>query len=138
NDVLGAPFERSIDRLPGAQLPICITVDKPLTFQELLGADLQMRRAFPVWRNGHIEMSQWTTPTADLATIALTESNKAEPAASMSSQRSATILTDEWMKNVVQIHYNRDITDVSKEDYQNSLTLEDQRSVDDSGGVTAV
>lgn len=133
-EMLGAPWETSIARLPGAQLPACVVVDKPMKLMDLLGSDLMLRRAFLCWRTGHLEMGQWTTPTAELATFALDETNKAEPADSLANQRSATVEDAGWVKNVVKIQYDRDITQLTQDTYTKNITLEDQRSVDDAGG----
>ncbi len=133
-ELLGTTFESSIDNLPNAAAPIACVIDEPTKLSDLIGADLLIRRAFPVWKNGGLRLTQWHAPNGDIATIALGEANKAEPSGSMAPHRSATLLSDEWVKNVVKIDYNRDITLGRDGTYTASITLEDHASVDDTGG----
>lgn len=144
-ELLGPAFESSIDKLPGAQTAMSVVITAPTKFSDVMGADLNIRRAFPIWRTGHLEFSQWQTPNGDLATLALDESNKAEASGTLALQRSVTTWTSEYIKNVVSIQYNRDITigagitatNLDTSTYQNELQLEDHTSVDDMGGVSS-
>ncbi len=132
--LLGTAFDRSIDNLPGASTPIACMIDEPTTLTKIFSGDLLLRHAFLVWKNGGLQFGTWQTPLAELSTLTLTESNKAEPSGSVSSHRSATTLSDEWLQNTVKIDYNRDITFGKDGTYLSSITLEDQVSVDDRGG----
>lgn len=139
-EILGASFEKSIDALPNASSPIACIIDQPTTLPDLFSADFVLRRAFPIWRatagagRGGIVLSQWLAPVGDLATVALDETNKAEPSGNTANHRTATTLSDILVKNVVKICYNRDITLDKNGTYQNSITFEDHVSVDDSSG----
>ncbi len=143
--LLGDLFDRSVDALPNVDAPIAIVISEPTTISDVLGADLLLRRAFPVWRAnfgadgcGGFAFNHWQTPNTDDAVLALAEANKAEPSGNVSNHRSATILTDKWVKNVVKIDYDRDITVNKDGTYQATLTLEDRASVDDTGGDARV
>ncbi len=135
--LLGTTFEQSIDRLPGAMFPCALVIDKATRIGDLLSADLILRHAFPIFRNGKLAFQTWQTPTNDLATVTLAESNKAEPVGHQANHRTSTLLTSQWQQNVIKIQFNRDVTQgksVGQNDtYLNEMTLEDHVSVDDQG-----
>ncbi len=133
-ELLGEDFDRSVDNLPGSSTPIACLIDEPTTLSKIFAGDMLLRHAFIVWKNGGFQFGTWQTPLAELSTLTLTESNKAEPSGSTNSHRSATTLSDEWLQNTVKIDYNRDITFGKDGTYLSSITLEDQVSVDDRGG----
>ncbi len=119
--LLDPAFKASCDAQPG-------------TDKHLLGGDMMLRRSFLRWRNGGLELSTWQTPSASNSIATLTESNKAEPVGNSVEQRSATTETSVWTKPLVKLDFNRDVTDINGQKYQNSLTLEDRVAVDDAGG----
>lgn len=140
-DLLGSYFETSLANLPGADFAFVAIIDQPTKLSELIGADLLLRRAFPIWRAsggadgcGGFGFGQWQTPNADVATLALAEGNKAAPAGDHQEHRTATVLSSEWMKNCIKVNYNRDITVDKDGTYQKTVIFEDQTSVDDTGG----
>jgi hypothetical protein len=132
---LGADFLASVAGLPGASSPLLLIIDEPLSVDELLGGDLILRRAFTLWKEGHVKFGAWRAPITGDAIHTLAETNKAEPAGHEADHRSATSQTSEWARNVVKIDYNRDITEVEKNSgYRDTITIVDRTAVDDAGG----
>lgn len=129
NELLGTSFTASVAALQNSAVDTPVYVYKPTKLVELLGPDLIIRRANLIWKNQHLLMSSWSTPSAALSLHSLTESNKAEPGSG--GQRSATALQEPWLKNVVKIEYNRNRVDGK---YAKFVTLKDQTSIDDHGG----
>lgn len=134
-ELLGSPFDISVNNLPGAQSECVIIIDEPTKLSDAIGVDLVTRWAFPIWKDQHLVIGRWQTPISDLASAALTESNKAEPAGQQVEFRPSTSESDAWEANQVKVDYNRDITLGSKGDYNSSITFEDTTAVDDNGGV---
>ncbi len=129
NELLGATFTDSTAALQNSGMNTPVYVTKPTKLAELMGADLIIRRANLLWKNQHLLMSSWSTPSAALSLHNLTEANKAEPG--QGTQRSATALTEMWLKNVVKIEYHRNLLDGR---YTKFYTLKDRTSIDDHGG----
>lgn len=135
--LLGAAFDASVDALPGASQTLVAIVEKPMKLggeNGLLTGDLLLRRAFPIWKNGGVQFTCWQAPSTTGATLSLDETTKARPAGSTEDHRSVTTLTDEWVRSIVKIEYDRDITNLSGDDFANVLTLEDRVALDDAGG----
>jgi len=69
-----------VEWAPSAQSECVIIIDEPTKLSDAIGVDLVTRWAFPIWKDQHLVIGRWQTPISDLASAALTESNKAEPA----------------------------------------------------------
>lgn len=138
-DLLGADFEQSCDAMPGANDVITLLLEKPRTVTDALAADLVMRNAHLVFREGKFEIVSWVSPASAIVTKVLNEDNKAEPIDTRISHRSASVLDSTWVRNFVKINYNRDIGKAvgSGEDVflATPIVLEDATSIDDMGGV---
>lgn len=132
--ILGDDFEASANALPGASVPLVIVIDKPTTIGELLSGDLVLRRAFTVWKHGSLRFGSWRTPVASEAVAALTEANKAAPAGSEDTNRTAARESEEWVYPIAKIFYDRDPSNVQSETFRGILTVEDSTAVDDAGG----
>jgi hypothetical protein len=134
-DILGAAWETSVANMPASDKVIAVSIDKPTKISALIGSDLVLRHAFPVWKAGGLRMATWQTPTASLAIATLTESNKAEPAGHDVTHRSATMLSDRWAKNVIKVRYNRELAkdNGGGSEYHGTINIEDRTAVDDMG-----
>jgi hypothetical protein len=130
-------FNNSVDALPGATLPSVLILDKPTKLggdNGALSSEMTLRRCFPIWKYGGLRFSTWTTPTLTNSVATLDESTKAVPAKNTATSRAATTLTGEYVKTIIKINYNRDITQFGSDVYQKTLTLEDSTALDDAGG----
>lgn len=133
--LLGTEFEASVDALPGANATMVVIVDETTSLLDLVNGDLVLRRAFLLWKDQHIRFGSWRAPSASSATTTLDETNKAAPSGQIGSHRTATADSSEWVRAIVKIDYNRDITAVEKNSgYRDTITLEDRVAVDDAGG----
>lgn len=132
--MLGTEFESSVGAIPGAELPLVVVVDKPTTLGELIGGDLQLRRTFLLWKDGTLRFGSWRTPQLADSVANLTESTKAAPGGNEDDHRASSRESDDWVYPVVKIYYDRDLTDIQKENFRGILTIEDSTSVDDAGG----
>lgn len=130
--LFGAAWEASVANLPGATKPIAIVIDKPIKLSKLLGSDLLLRHAFPVFSDGGIVLRTWQTPTLSLATATLTEANKSEPSSNDVNHRTATLLSDRWKSDVIKVQFNHSV--LGDGDYSGLSIIEDRTSADDSGG----
>lgn len=137
--ILGTNFESSCDLLPHADDLLTVVIDKTKKFEEQFRADLVMRNAHLVWREGGLRFISWTTPSAALATVTLDDSTKARPAENeeTAQQRPASVLDGTMVRNLIKINYNRDITqsgDGGAPVFTSPpIELEDATSVDDHG-----
>jgi hypothetical protein len=124
-------FAASVALLDVAGAGIQVIIDKPTKLSDLLNVDLTLRRCSLVWKNGSLQMASWSTPATAQSVALLDESNKGEPPDTVTAQRSSSLLSSDWIRNVVKIQYNRD---ASTGDYLANVTLEDRTSIDDAGG----
>jgi hypothetical protein len=132
---LGYEFERSLTNLPCANHELQIRIDEPTTFQELVASDFKIRRAFFRWKDQGFEVCQWRTPTAAIATVSLTEANKAAPTSrAKEDHRSASQETSEHVRGIVKFDFAQDFVVGRDGRYLKSVQLEDQTAVDDAGG----
>lgn len=136
--MLGSEFESSTNALPGADVALVIVIDKATTLGEMLGGDLQLRRAFTLWKNGGLRFGSWRTPQASESVASLTEATKSAPGGNEDDHRSPARESDDWVYPIVKVHFDRDITDIQKENFRGILTLIDSTSVDDAGGAGRV
>jgi hypothetical protein len=143
-ELLGDRFVESCRRLDASSTSnaIYVVIDKSVRLSEVVGPELLLRRAHLVWRgsggengNGGLVLTSWSTPTASLAVHTLTEDNKAAPVDQRDDQRSPVDLTEQWLRNIIEIQFNRV---VGEDTYRNSITLEDRPSIDDHGEARLV
>lgn len=126
----------SINTLAGSDNSVVTIIDKPTKFADIFEPELKLRWAFPRWKNGLIEFSQWVPPIATAAVADLTEGTKAAPAGNIDNHLTSTALTDVFQRPIVTVAYNRSIFEQSKNsEYTSSITFEDMVAVDDAGGV---
>jgi hypothetical protein len=135
-ELLGGAFERSIENMAQADMPIQVVIDEPTKFVDLFSADLLVRRAFLRWKNEVLEFAQWKTPVAAISVASLTESNKAAPAGHVENHRTATVESAEDARPVCKLDFDRDFAVGRDGQYLRSLAFEDRTAVDDAGGST--
>ncbi len=136
--LLGYNFETSVDAVPGADESIVVILDKPTKLIDLIQGDMIFRRAFPLWKDQGLRFGAWRSPSPGAAVATLAESNKAAPAGNVDNHRTSTTQTNEWLRPIVKVLYNRDFTDLSSDGFRSSLTIEDSTSIDDMGGDAAL
>jgi hypothetical protein len=133
-ETLGGSFERSLTNMPGANAPIAVIIDEPTKLEDLLSADLLLRRTFLRWKDESFEFCQWKTPLAANAVADLTESTKAAPAGSEEDHRVATVENNDQARPIVKFDYCRDFAVGRDGQYLKSVMVEDASAVDDLGG----
>ena len=104
---------------------LTIMLDKPESFEKVIGVELLLRGAFLVWKEQGLQFVQLPTPNSDVATHTLTEANKATPAGAQDANRTVTETTDKHLRNVIVIHYNRDVEGA----YRDSVTIRHESSI---------
>jgi hypothetical protein len=132
--VLGDEFERSLDNMPGADVPAVIVIDEPTRLSDLLTGDLILRRSFFRWKDQHFEIVQWRTPHTDNAIADLTEDTKAS-ADDNPQFRCSSVVTHNMARPTTKFDYSRDFGSSRGETFQRSFAIEDQTQVDDLGGA---
>lgn len=136
--ILGSNFIDSLALLPRATDTILVCLEKPKRLSEIASADLVLRRAHLIWREGGLRWAHWQSPSSDISVGTLTENTKAESAGVKAAHRAASVLDGTWVRNVVKLQYDRDITKIAEgggSTYRSPpLVLEDATSVDDAGG----
>ncbi len=135
-EILTAAFFTSVDRLAHAEQEITVVFDRPKKLIDVLGGCLKLRFAFLRWIEGHLEFYSWATPTTG---DVLEEGNKASPVGAEDEQRTASNLSNEWMRNVIKIDYDRDfsIADTGDATFNSHVTIINRASIDDQGGQKA-
>lgn len=136
--LLSDNFLLEVGALPGASGSLAVFVTKATKLSELIGADLMLRWSFPVWRDGHVAFDSWKTPSAELADVTLTEANKAEPSGQVATQRSATTESDQWLRQIANVRYNRNAASPQKDEYRSTVIFEDRVAVDSSGDTPRI
>ena len=124
----------SIDTLPSANTDLLLIVHEPIKFGELFAGDFLLRWAYARWVNGKIGFRSWTAPKGTVI-ASLDENNKAAPQGNQDDHRTTAVTSDQWQKTIVKVEFNRNLLDVTSEDYQKRISFEDQTAVDDAGGV---
>lgn len=132
-ELLGTAFDNSCASLTASDAASTCIVRKPTKLVDVIGADLILRRANLIWKNQKLQFVPWSQPTVVTATKSLSEDNKADPQIG-AEHRTASSLSSQWMRNVVKVEYNRDLT---TDDYLNYVSLIDRTSIDDAGGVAS-
>jgi hypothetical protein len=118
----------------GGNAIICV-IDSPTSFQKLFLADLTLRGAYWIFRNGVVQLTTPQTPVADHSKHVLTEDNKAAPSGTSDSNRTPTEITAEFLRNVFTVEYAREMVGGK---YQEKKTFLYQSSVDDYGQSKAI
>jgi len=140
-DLLGDNFELTCDAMPGASDSFTLVLDKPRKLDDAISAELVVRNAHLVFREGGFRWTSWTSPASAIATAVLDQDNKAETIDAKSSSRSTAVLDRSWVRNYVKINYNRDIGKAlgGGEDVflATPFIIEDPTSIDDMGGVSS-
>ena len=133
-ELLGPVYDRSVTNLPGADAQLVVVIDEPTKFEDLIGGDALIRRAFLRWKDQRLCWGMWQTPTLGGSVLTLEEQNKAGPAGSVVSHRMPTLETNQYQRPIVKIDYSRDYAVGRGESYLRSASFEDQTAVDDMGG----
>lgn len=121
---------RSLARIEGATLggALVLIIDRPLTFRELINADMILRRAFFAWYNGSIRAFTWSSPRGQTGIRLLDEETKAGEYGD--PQRSVAERSDRNMRNVIKVEFNRTL---ATEKYESTFTLLDAPSAQTYG-----
>lgn len=130
----GPDMERTVTLLPGADAPLVVVIDEPTKLEDMLGADLKVRRSFVRWRDQGLELCQWKTPTLAESSYDLSDSNKAEPSSVQANHRAPTMEAQFTQRPIVKLDYSRDFAVGRDGQYLKSIQFEDQVAVDDLGG----
>lgn len=137
-DMLGTNFLTSIDQLAHSDVGFTLIIDKPKKLEDAIGGALGLRFAFLRWIDGGVQFWSWMTPTTgDL----LEEANKASPAGNQDEQRSVSVLSDKWARNVVKVEYDKDFIlndSGGAGTYHSSETIIDRSAIDGAGGAKRV
>lgn len=132
--LMPANFDATLAALPGQGIVESVWIVKPTKLVDLLSADMVMRGAHLVFRNGGLEWSVWSTPLASGSTpeaIVLDEGTKAEPSGHQISQRSVSLMSALWAKPIVNIQYDWSPVDNT---FAGSISLIDPVAIDAQGG----
>jgi hypothetical protein len=128
--LLGQSFVDSCALLGESAGLLRVVIEKPTTLAQAIGADLMLRKASLIWKNGGLRLASWSSLTASRALHVLTEENKGAPADQRDAQRTPLIATDQWLRNVLKIEYDRVMF---TDDYESTFQWEDRASMDDVG-----
>lgn len=126
-------FGTSVDNLSAADMQIALQVDRATKLVDLIKADLILRRAHLVFKDGSLRLISWSTPTAGGSgneVHTLGSDQKAEPAGNQSTHRAASRLSSDWARPIMKIKYNR----AADGTYLATFTIEDRTAIDDLGG----
>lgn len=135
--VLGDDFFNSLRRLDEAvsNAPLKLLIDKPTKLSDALAADMILRRASIVMKNGSIRFVQWTVPRSGGAGVFnLSEATKASPGGFQDLQIATTEYSDANLVNMVKIEYGRQLDG----SFTRFITIRDDASIDEVGGTKAV
>jgi len=131
-EVLGTSFVTSIKALSESTEmgSFNLVIDRPTYLWDAISADLLMRVAWLVWRDGGLLFSTAVSPHASIATHTWTESDK-QGSSPSDSLRTVAATTDKALRNCLKIKYNRRA--LSDETYGSTLEVRFTRSIHDYG-----
>lgn len=134
-EILGTNFVNSVKSLEqtGHNGAVTIVLEKPTRLQDVIIPEMALRYAWLLWKDETLQFISPTEPNATTADHTLDESNKAKPAGDHQDLRSTSAVTTEYMRNVLKVQFNRDISDGS---YTRTELIEDEPSVDAHGAKT--
>ncbi len=124
---------RSLEQASGDD-GLVVLIEKPTRLWEVIEPELALRFAWLVFKDGVYQVVSPPTPNATLADHTLNETNKGGVPGDVDSQYTHTDITDKWLRNVVKIEYQRDVTDK----YRDTLTIRDTTSIGDQQGEKTV
>jgi len=129
--LLGDSWVNSCKALEQATNSRSITtlVTEPTRILDLLTPELAMRFAWLVWKSEGYQLRTLPSPSSLTADHTLTEANKAEPIGTTAAGRTTTVVTNEYLRNVVKLEYARDATGK----YRRTLTVKDAGSIAEYG-----
>jgi hypothetical protein len=134
-DLLGAAF---LDEVPGYSETSVLVLDKPTRLSDLIKSDLVFRWAFAVWQRGAIRFRSWRAPSLLDAIADVDDTSKAEPSGVVASHATTTAQTDQWMRTVVKIKFDRSFANPDDDTYKSVVTFYDRASADDQGGAVKI
>lgn len=127
-----------LDELPGSTETGVYVIEKATRFSDIIKSDLVMRWGFLAWTNGTLKFRSWRSPSAQESTLDLDDTSKAEPAGAIASHVSASTQTDQWMRSIVKVEFDRTFAELGSEKYKSSVSFYDRVAVEDQGGAVAV
>lgn len=128
-----ASLEADLESLAGATDDRILVIDRPTKLWEMLWGEFLIRAAALVWKNGLLRCATWSTPTAATAVHDFTQENKAEPAGVQGNHRAVAVEDDSFLRNVVTVHYNRDLRPGAKKEYRDDFTIKDIGAMESYG-----
>lgn len=133
--LVGADF---LAEVPGASETCVVVIEKATRLSDILRADMFIRWGFAAWQDSTIRFRSWRSPAAADAVLELDDTSKAEPSGVIAPQVAASTQTDQWMKSVVKIEFDRSFVDLGEDKYKSSIMFYDSVAVEDQGGATKV
>lgn len=117
-DLLGDEFTLSLDNLSqsGSAGGFLLVMDKPMRLWDVLAADLLLRSAYLVWKNGGLRFTTLQRAPGTVAVHTFTEANKGS-ALEGDPQRASTLTDRSVMRNSYKIAYNRDLLSGTYRDF---------------------
>lgn len=125
--LLGDTFLDSMESLEQstAQSSVTLLIEKPTRLEEHLGSEMLLRGSWLLWKNEGLQFVQHPTPHSGVAVHTLTEDNKGVESGSNIDHRAPVESSEQFIKNVIKIEYNRDLKGV----YNSSITFKHQDSI---------
>jgi len=108
-----------------------IVIDKPTKLLDYILPELALRFAWLIWKDGGYRLVTLPSPNPLTAEHTLDETNKAGPAEQPGMLRASARVTEEYLRNVVTVRFNRRPDGT----YANEVTCRDPSSVSDYGGT---
>lgn len=131
-ELCGANFITSLTALSESSSTgsLRLVLDRPTYLWDAISADLLLRVAWLVARDGELLFSTAVTPHASIASHTWTENDK-QSADPSDRQRTVAITTNTWLRNVLKIKYNR--AALTDDSYSSTLEVRFTRSIADHG-----
>jgi len=134
-DLLGTAFYDSVNSLEQATTAGALTlvIEQPTPLWKAIGADMLLRAAYLVWKDGGLIFATIQTPSSSHYDHVWTEDDKASAAGPSDKQRTITQTTSEYLRNVLLVRYNRAALD-DADAYNATTEARYTRSIQEAGG----
>lgn len=135
SELLGSGF---MDEIPNSSDTSVFVIEKATRLSDIVKSDIVFRWGFLAWQMGALRFRAWRAPTATDSVLDLDDTSKAEAAGTISPQVTASAQTDENMRSIVKIEFDRSFAELGEEKYKSSVMFHDRVAVEDQGGAVQV
>lgn len=130
-DLLGTGFVDSLGDIEASteDESCALVVEKPMRLWDAIKSEFALRMAGVVWKDGGLQVVQFTVPNASTADHTLDETNKSD------TRRTQVAHTDQYLCHTIKIEHNRN---PATDEYRDKIVIRDTGGYQSQGGAGQV